>query len=158
VLAVTLLLRAGIVAAQDSNKACKLATADELQAALGARVAGLASGSAIGSTYICNGQTATARVMLRLAPANPDPSGSQEAAGIAIAKKMGAQVDVKTFGPLTCSTMIPPKNLEDRGFNTTCSVVKNGQVAAVEVTAKTQADIVSIDKLRAVAEKMAGRM
>jgi hypothetical protein len=96
--------------------------------------------------------------MLRLARGAPHPSGGKEAGGIAMAKKMGAQVDVKTFGPVTCSTMIPPKNLEEYGFNTTCSVVKNGQVAAVEVTAKTQAEMVSIEKLRAVAERIAGRM
>jgi hypothetical protein len=151
-------LLAGAAAAQDNDKACKLATADELQTALGTKVSGLANGSALGDIYICSGQTATSRVMLRLARGTPDPSGRKEAEGIAVAKKMGAQVDVKTFGPVTCSTMIPPKNLEEHGFNTTCSVVKNGQVAAVEVTAKTRAGMVSIEKLRAVAERIAGRM
>jgi hypothetical protein len=58
-----------------------------------------------------------------------------------------AQVDVKTFGPMTCSTVTPPKNLE----------VKGGEMAAIEITARTKNDVVPIDKLRPVAEKMAGR-
>jgi hypothetical protein len=70
---------------------------------------------------------------------------------------MGGQVDVKTFGSITCSTLIPPKNLEQYGFNTTCSVVKGEQVAAVEVTTQSRQDMVPIEKLRPLAEKMAGR-
>lgn len=70
---------------------------------------------------------------------------------------MGAQVDVKTFGPITCSTMVPPASLAEHGFNTTCTVSKANAVAGIEVTAKTQKDRVSIDKLRPLAEKMASR-
>ena len=135
--------------------ACSLATADELRAALGANVTGLANQGAPASATLCAGQTPTASILLRLATRSGPPGA--EAAGLEAVKKMGAQVEVKTDGPITCSTMIPPKSLEQYGFNTTCSVVKNGRVAAVEVTAKTQKDMVSIERLRTVAEKMAGR-
>jgi len=68
--------------------------------------------------------------MLRLAKTSGQ-GGGKESAGIAAAKSMGARVDVKTFGPITCSTMIPPASLAVHGFNTTCSVVKNRSLAAI---------------------------
>ena len=157
----TALLIVGMTLAPFTNaaaqgKACGLATPEELRAALGAPVSGLRAQSVPGGTAdLCAGQTPTASVMLRLAKR----SGQQgvEAAGIDVAKKMGAQVQVETVGPITCSSMIPPKSLEQYGFNTTCSVLKNGQVAAIEVTVKSQKDMVTMESLRKVAEKMAGR-
>ena len=137
--------------------ACSLATADELQAALGTKVSGLKpQGMQRGSAQMCVGQTPTATVMLRRAQRSSAPG--KEAAGIEAAKKMGAQVEVKTDGPITCSSMVPPKNLEQYGFNTTCSVFKNGQVAAIEVTAKSRANTVTVDALHKVAENMASWM
>jgi len=139
------------------GKACSLATADELQAALGAKVTGMKSqGVPAGAADICMGQTSTASIMLRLATRSGQAQG-KEAAGIEAAKKMGAQVEVKTDGPITCSQMIPPPNLAQYGFNTTCSVAKNGQVAAIEVTAKTQKDMIAIETLHKLAQKMAAR-
>jgi hypothetical protein len=144
--------------ANAQGKACSLATPDELQAALGAKVSGLKPQSAPGGGVdLCMGQTPTASIMLRLAKRSDSGKG-KESAGIETAKKMGAQVEVKTDGPITCSTMIPPKSLEQYGFNTTCSVVKNGEVAAIEVTAKSRKDMVAMDSLHAVAKKMAGRI
>jgi len=143
--------------ARAQNKACALATPDELQALLGAKVANL-KGTDMpgGDTAICMGQAPTARVMLRLAKRS-EKNGGAEAAGIEIAKKMGAQVEVKTFGEITCSTIIPPASLAEHGFNTTCSIAKKTTVAAIEITAKTQKDMIAIDKLRQLAEKMAKR-
>lgn len=149
------------VGAAQGNKACGLLAASELEAALGAKVT-LSGGDAPAATgvYLCTGQTPTATVLLRLvtglAPGR-DRSGSKEMAGIEIAKGMGAQVAVKTFGPITCSTMVPPANLARYGFNTTCAVSKATAVAAVEVTAKSQKDMVSIERLRPLAEKMLSR-
>jgi len=73
-------------------------------------------------------------------------------------RQMGGQVDVKKYGPMTCSAVAPPANMVQAiGFNTTCSILKNGWVAAVELTASTRKDQVSIDKLRPLAEQMSGR-
>lgn len=110
---------------------------------------------ALGTADACVGQTGTISVVLRLAKRSGNPGA--EAAGIETLKKMGAQVQIKTDGSITCSTTIPPRSLEQYGFNTTCSVLKNGQVAAIEVTAKSQKDLVSMDSLRAVAERMSTR-
>lgn len=153
-LAVILVLGAGTLAAAEGNRACSLATAAELEAAIGAKVSGLAGGP--GSPF-CSGSTPTATVMLRVAKKSGRAPGAA-AAGLAMVKQMGAQVDVKTFGPITCSTVVPPKDKEAYGFNTTCSVDKGTEIAAVEVTAKAQRDMVPIEKLRVVAEKMAGRL
>jgi hypothetical protein len=150
----------------DANKACGLLTAAELESALGSKVtdlkqsgvAGAASptpASPAGASF-CSAETPTAKILLRVAKKTGNDSGA-EAKGLEIAKKMGAQVDIKTFGPITCSSMIPPKSLEQYGFNTTCSVNKGTEVAAVEVTAKSQKDMISIDKLKPLAEKMAAR-
>jgi hypothetical protein len=139
------------------SKACSLVTPAELQAALGAQVSDLKGSSRPGMNLdICQGETPAAKIMLRVAKRSGD-GGGMEVKGIEMMKKMGVQVEVKTFGPITCSTMTPPKNMEQYGFNTTCSVLKAGQVAAIEVTAKQQKDMVSIDKLHPLAEKIAGR-
>ena len=68
-------------------------------------------------------------------------------------KQMGIQVDVKTFGPITCSTMVPPANLAQHGFNTTCTVSKPTAIAGVEVIAKSQHDMVSIERFASTGGK-----
>lgn len=136
------------------GKACGLATPEELQAAMGGPVTALKSHQSAGSD-VCMGQTPTATVLLRLVTTSGKPGA--EAAGVEAARKLGAQVEVKTEGPITCSSMIPPKGLEQYGFNTTCAVFKSGQVAAVEVAAKSQKDMVPVERLRTLAGLMARR-
>jgi len=146
------------VPAEAQNKACALATPDELKSLLGAAVSGLKNDSGLGDVAICQGQTPSVTVMLRLAKRSGGATPSDAAAkGIEKAKQAGFQVEVKTFGPITCSTLIPPAKLAQYGYNTTCSVSKNGQVAAIEIGAKQQKDMVSIDKLHPLAEKIAQR-
>jgi hypothetical protein len=150
-------LLGSVTALAADNKACGLATPSELESVLGSKVAGLHGSSTPGSdAQICSGNTPQAQVMLRIARRKEGSEG-KEAKGIEIAKKMGAQVDVKTYGAITCSSFIPPKSLEAHGFNTTCTVKKGDTVAGVEITAKSRAEMVAIDKLRPLAEKMADR-
>ena len=150
------LLFASSIAKAQANKACGLLTPAELQSVVGGSLAGLNGGSMPGDVQICTGSAPKARVMLRIARAKGN-SAAAAAKGVEIARKMGAQVDVKTFGPITCSSFIPPQDKQAYGFNTTCTVTKNDTVAGVEITAKNQADMVPIDKLHPLAEKMAGR-
>ena len=140
--------------AAGANKACDLLTGSELETALGTKVA--LRGSGAPGVEMCMGQVPTARVLLRLA-AGPAGDGSKERAGLDMARKMGAEVEVKTFGPITCSTMLPPPSLAEHGFTTACTVRKANAVAGVEVTAKTRKGMVSIEKLRPLAELMASR-
>jgi len=141
--------------AADANRACPLATTAELEGLLGAKIVHMTAGGT-GHVQTCTGSTAGATIMPRI-PRSEGASGDAVAKGIDTAKKMGAQVEVKTYGPITCSAIIPPRSLEQHGFNTTCSVVKGEQVAAIEITAKTRSNIVPIEKLHPLAEKMAGR-
>jgi hypothetical protein len=104
----TLVLASGTRA---QNKACTLATQDELQALLGAKVSGL-KGTDVpgGDAAICIGQTPSATVTLRVAKRSEQGAGA-ETAGLGVAKKAGAKVDVKTCRGVTCSTIIPPASL-----------------------------------------------
>jgi hypothetical protein len=153
------LFMAPFVAQSQANKACALASPAEVEGVLGAKVTGLnAQGTGGASAQICMGTSPKGQVMLRIAKRKTTgPPGEAERKGIEIYKKMGAQVDVQTFGPITCSTIIPPKNLEAHGFNTTCTVTKGDAVAGIEITVKTRADMVPIERLRPLAEKMSGR-
>ncbi|MBU6481097.1 MAG: hypothetical protein KGS09_11205 [Nitrospirae bacterium] len=148
------------VGAADGNKACGLLTPSELQTVLGTTVSLSGGGMAARGVALCTGQTSTATVMLRLSTGldqKRDRSGGTEKKGIEVVKKKGIQVYVKAFGSITCSTMVPPENLAQHGFNTTCTVSKPTAVAGVEVIAKSQQDMVSIERLHPLAEKMAGR-
>jgi hypothetical protein len=139
--------------AAGADKVCTLVTPAELESIAGSEVTMTAN--SLGNAQICSGRTPALSVMLRMAQRKP--GGGNEAAGAAIAEQMGATVEVKTFGAITCSTMVPPKGKEEYGFNTTCSVLKGTTVAAIEITAKSRKDMVPIDKLRPVAEKIAKR-
>lgn len=141
--------------AAPANGACGLVTPSELETAIGARVT-LTEQNA-GDVQMCTGRTPTVSVMLRLFKRTDDPSGAKEKAGLEMARTMGAQVDVKTFGPITCTTVVPPATLAEHGFGTTCSIRKAPMFAVVEVTAKTQKDMVPIDRLKPLAEKIEGR-
>jgi hypothetical protein len=149
------------VSAADGNKVCGLLTPSELESVLGTKVSlSGGGGMAAGRAEFCTGQNSIATVMLRLVTGldpGRDRSGGTENKGIEMVKQMGVQVDVKTFGPITCSTMVPPANLAQYGFNTTCTVTKATAVAGIEVQAKSQIDMVSIEQLRPLAEKMAER-
>jgi len=151
------------IPAVGADASCGLLTSKELEAVVGTKVPELSGGKVPtksgASVQMCTAHTARVDILLRVAKSTgKGNAGAAAAQGLKMAKDMGAQVDVKTFGPITCSTMIPPKNLEQYGFNTTCSVVKGSEVAAIELTAKAKKDLVSIEKLRPLAETMASRM
>ena len=139
-----------------ANRACALVTDSELQSVLGSKVT-LKAGS-IGDVQTCGGQTPGVRVLLRFFKRNGAPSGNAEQAGIDAIKKMGAQVDVSSSGGIMCMTTVPPENMAAMGYGTTCTVTSKAPTfAVIEITAKTQRDMVPMDKLRSVAEKMASR-
>jgi hypothetical protein len=154
---VLLALTAGTSAAQTTaSKACSLVTDGEIEGALGSKVP-LKPGS-MGNVQTCSGQAPNATVLVRLFTRAGDPSGKTEQAGIDAIKKMGAQVEVKTAGGIMCMTTVPPANMAAMGFMTSCTVSSKAPTyAVIEITAKSQQAMVPLDKLRAVAEKMATR-
>jgi len=148
-------------AAAADIKACDLVTPSELESVLGAKVILKSDGTIPGGkTEHCTGQAPAVAVLLRLVtglePGRDHPDG-KEKKDIEMAKSMGGQVEVKSFGPVTCSTILPSAKLAQMGYNTTCTVNKDRAVAGIEVTAKSRKDMISIEKLRPLAEKMAGR-
>ena len=145
-----------LVAQTSPGKACGLVTESEIQSVLGAKVT-LKNG-AIGDVQTCNGEAPTATMTIRLFRRTGDPSGAKEKAGIEAIKKMGAQVDVKSSGGTTCMTTVPPANMAQYGLSTSCTVTNKAPMfAIIEIQAKTQKDMASMEKLRSVAEKMATR-
>ena len=111
------------VDAADANKACRLLTPSELEGVLGGNVIMKGSDPVPGGkTEICTGQAPTTSVMLRLVTGldpGRDRSGNKEKAGIELfKKKMGAKVDMKTFGPVARSTIEPPVEQMQKGINT----------------------------------------
>ena len=154
--AATLSSASGLVAQTTTNKACGLVAESEVQSVLSAKVP-LKNG-AIGDVQTCSGETPTATMTIRLFRRMGDPAGAKEKAGIEAIKKMGAQVDVKTSGGVTCMTTVPPANMAQYGFSTSCTVTNKAPMfAVIEIQAKTQKDMAPMEKLRSVAEKMATR-
>lgn len=157
---VALLMAAVTVTAQAQaadNKACKLLTPAELEPVTG-KLAPFKSALATAGSQMCTAKSLKGTVMLRWSKSRTKPGEPSAAAkGVEAARDMGATVEVKTFGPITCSTMVPPANMNQYGYNTTCSVIKGDAVAAVEVGARFRKDMVPIDKLRPLAEKLATR-
>ncbi len=138
--------------AAGANKACELLTPADIEAALGLKVSPFAEGAG----GFCSASAPRVTVTVRIAKKSGTPG--REAKGVEMMKQMGGQIDVKSFGSMTCSTLVPPETLvQSVGFNTMCSITKGDTVAAVEVTAKAQADMVAIDKLRPLVEKLATR-
>jgi hypothetical protein len=141
------------VGAADGNKACGLLTPSELESVLGTKVTLMPSAA----VELCTGRTPTGMVSLTV---RETKTGAEADAGLAAAvtqaKQRGIQMDVKKFGPITCTTMSPMHNVKAL-FLTSCSVVKGTRAAVVEVMANSQQDVVSIEQLHLLAEKMPSR-
>ena len=140
--------------AADGGRACALVTPSEIEALVGTRLE--LKGVTVGTSDFCSARTPQVGVMVRLAPRSAG-AADKESAAITIARKMGSQVDIKKFGPMTCSSIVPPPEKAVYGFTTTCSFVRGTTVAAIEVTMQKREARVSIEKLHELAEKMAKR-
>ena len=155
-------LLAASLPASAQGDPCKLLTPAEMESVLGLKVSGFTHGSAPGGTLTCNGDAGKGKsvgLMLSIQkPGDPkiaDPMSWLENQNRESAKQIGAQLEMKRFGSsILCTSLITPK----MGlFNTQCYAFKPGSMAAVTVLVPTQQELVSMDKLRPLAEKMAGR-
>lgn len=149
------------VLSSESGKACSLVTSSDIESVLGSTVT-LNAGQSMpgGRAELCAGEAPSAKVLLRLVNGldpGRDRSGRKEKAGLEMMKNMGVQIEVKTAGPIVCSTLVPPAGKEQIGYNTTCTVNKDKAMAAIEITVNNKSDMVPIDKLFPLAEKMSGR-
>jgi hypothetical protein len=143
---------------------CKLLTSAEIESALGAKVT-FAGSAQWGATPTCAGGSAAKHmsVMVMFAPGGKaddpkwaDPLGYLEQVSRQSGNSIKAQMEFKRFGSsMLCSTLIPPK---PGPYSTQCLVVKKPTgMASIAILVPMQQDMVPIDKLRPLAEKMAGR-
>jgi len=146
---------------------CKLLTPAEIESALGVKVPKFTHGSVQGSnTVTCNGDAVKGMsVGTMYAPPKPgdpkiaDPLAWIESYSRDSAKAIGAKLNMQRFGSsIICTQLLTPKGgLLGGLFNTQCYAVKPPYMAAVTVLVPTQQAMVSMDKLRPLAEKMLGR-
>jgi hypothetical protein len=109
----------------------------------------------LGSDDVCYGQIGSLKVLIRTAKREGDFGGTKERKALEMARSQGWQVEVKSEGELTCSSVMPPASQVQYGFNTTCSILRAGRVVAVEVTAPSQKEMVSMDVVRKLVQKAA---
>jgi hypothetical protein len=142
---------------------CKLLTAAEIESAIGAKTT-FAGTAQWGATPTCAGGAAAKRmsVMVMFVPGKAgdpnwaDPLGFLERQARESANSIKARLDAKRFGSsILCTALIPPK---PGPYSTQCMVVKKPTgMATITILVPTQQDMVSMDKLQPLAEKMAGR-
>ena len=156
-------LLASVLPAAAQVDPCKLLTPAEIESVLGIKVPKFTHGSVQGSnTVTCNGDAVkgmSVGTMYALPkPGDPkiaDPMAWIESYSRDSAKAIGAKLNVQRFGSsVICSQLITPKG---GLFNTQCYAVKPPNMAAVTVLVPTQQAMVSMEKLRPLAEKMLGR-
>lgn len=153
-----------------TTDACGLLTPAEVEAATGLKVEALSTPGAAPGGLFCMGQAPTATVTLRIGnkPAASKGGASKGGASasnadgtqaLEVVRRMGAVVERKSFGRITCTTLMPPPNMAAQlSYSTTCGVTKGTLVAAIEVAAKAQKDMIPIEKLRPLAKKMGTRL
>jgi hypothetical protein len=153
---VTVFAGSALMAQTASGNACALLTDSELASVLGGK-APLKPGS-IGAVQTCSAEGPATSMLLRVFKRSGDPNGEREKAGVEKMKKMGVQIEGKEFADMTCMTIAAPASMPQLGYSTTCTLTKKAPMfAVIEIKAKSQTDMASIDKVRAVAEKMAAR-
>ena len=147
---------------------CKLLTAAEIESALGGKLSGYSGNSPMSATIpTCAGGVMSKRmsVMVMFAagdaksaadPKWADPLGYLEQTSRQSADGIKAKMEAKRFGSsILCTTLIPPKQ---GPYSTQCMVVKKPTgMASIGILVPTQQDMVSMDALRPLAEKMLGR-
>jgi hypothetical protein len=150
----TFFLASGVAFPQ--TKVCSLLTAAELEAALGGKAGALSEGE-MGPAKLCNASVGKTKVTIRVAP-RTSATGEKEKKGIEALRKAGGQVEVKTEGELTCSTLSPPPSMMQVGYNTTCTILREGVVVGVEVGAASQAEMAKMEAVKGLVQKARSRM
>ncbi|HMF91083.1 MAG TPA: hypothetical protein VKL40_10585 [Candidatus Angelobacter sp.] len=147
---------------------CKLLTPAEIENALGGKLSGYSGNAPMSATIpTCAGGILPKRmsVMVMFAagdaksaadPKWADPLGYLEQMSRQSADSIKAKMEAKRFGSsILCTTLIPPKQ---GPYATQCMAVKKPTgMATISILVPAQQDMVSMDTLRPLAEKMLGR-
>ena len=147
---------------------CKLLTPAEIESALGGKLSGYGGNAPMSATIpTCAGGILPKHMSVMVmfakgdakAAADPkwaDPLGYLEQMSRQSADSIKAKMEAKRFGSsILCTTLIPPKQ---GPYATQCMVVKKPTgMATISILVPAQQDMVSMDTLRPLAEKMLGR-
>ena len=146
---------------------CSLLSAAEIESALGGKLSGYGGNSPMSATIgTCGGiMPKRMSVMVMFSPGDAakandpkwaDPLGYLEQVGRQSANSVKAQFDAKRFGSsILCTALTPPK---PGPYSTQCMAVKKPTgMATITILVAAQGDMVPMDKLRPLAEKMLGR-
>jgi len=146
---------------------CKLLTPAEIESALGGKLSGFGGNAPMSATIpTCSGiMPNRMSVMVMFAagdaksaadPKWADPLGYLEQMSRQSANSIKAQLDAKRFGSsILCTALIPPKQ---GPYSTQCMAVKKPTgMATITILVHSQQEMVPMDKLRPLAEKMLGR-
>jgi hypothetical protein len=144
---------------------CSLLTTAEIESMVGVKLSGFGGNSQM-PVATCSGVAKNhLSVMVMFSPGDSakandpkwaDPLGYLEQMARQSANSVKAQFDAKRFGSsILCTALIPPKQ---GPYTTQCMAVKKPTgMATITVLVGAQQDMVPMDKLRPLAEKMLAR-
>lgn len=156
VIVLLFILNISISAAAQIASACTLLRPAELESVLGGKIKSSDENN-LGDRSYCNIEINDLKVMIRLA-SKKNKNSDAEIKGAEILRKQGWGVTIKTEGKLTLSTLIPPENLKGAVFTTSASILDNGRVLAVEISAVTKNKMVSTETAKNLVQKAFSRL
>jgi hypothetical protein len=133
------------------TKSCDFVTPAELEAAIGAKPPAMRGVALDNGSEMCSGSVGDLNVVIRYFKRADSPYGEEEKA-VASMKKEWNKVEVKKIGAATCVARSKPQAFP---FVSWCTVSKQRAIAVIEVNSKT--DVVTVERLAPVAEKMLSR-
>lgn len=159
---ITSLLAAALAAASPialaQNKACDLASPEELQAMLGGKPT-LKGSTQDNGVEVCTGKAAGSTVTIRLYPKKDDAEQEKESAKLFALKKAGATVDSRRVAGFNCMELRPGGKAAREPYRTWCTTnatAKAPRYAVVEVSNPSTS--LEMRKLAPLAESIAARL
>lgn len=140
------------------NKACDLASPEELQAMLGGKPT-LKGTTQDNGVEVCTGKAAGSTVTIRLYPKKDDAEQEKETARLETLKKAGATVESRRVAGFNCMELRPGGKAAREQYRTWCTTnatSKAPRYAVVEVSNPSTS--VEMRKLAPLAESIAARL
>ena len=156
--ALAVLLCAISPAAVADGKACELTSPEEVQAAIGAKVA-LKPSVLPNGVEVCTGKAGLSTVTIRLYAKKDDAERDKDEAKLDALEKAGATIEKRGFGKIECLELRPGGKATRQAYTTRCttaSTPKAPKYAVVEVSNPSQS--LEKRKLAPLAESIAGRI
>ena len=140
------------------GKACDLTSAEEIQAALGAKP-NLKGSTLPNGVEVCTGKVGGSTVTIRLYAKKDDAEHEKEEAKLDALKKAGATIETRKVGGMNCTELRPGGKASRQAYTTSCSTPYTSKLpkyAVIEVSNPSQA--IEMRQLSALAQSIAGRV